>query len=250
MCSYFRVEGEIVKTKLRGTKQVPSGKGHGTTSLFKIIVNNGTGNRVRVLFWGQKATEFSTILRIRNVITITRAKASAVNVKFNNPADNVGLIELSVTNSSTIQVARNLFQDDVDNSPPRVVKLEDAPNERGRLAVSGWLKLPFGPVVSFGSTIGSGVIIDGKFKLRVHVHDYRLPITFPQGAHIKVICESGLDRNEVSTILTVRSSADVSLDASKPPLTESEMRRLGMITPSKRKAVDDSNVATKKPTVG
>ncbi|KAH0552525.1 hypothetical protein KQX54_011618 [Cotesia glomerata] len=184
------------------------------------------------------------------VITITRAKASAVNVKFNNPADNVGLIELSVTNSSTIQVARNLFQDDVDNSPPRVVKLEDAPNERGRLAVSGWLKLPFGPVVSFGSTIGSGVIIDGKFKLRVHVHDYRLPITFPQGAHIKVICESGLDRNEVSTILTVRSSADVSLDASKPPLTESEMRRLGMITPSKRKAVDDSNVATKKPTVG
>ncbi|KAH0552523.1 hypothetical protein KQX54_011615 [Cotesia glomerata] len=73
------------------------------------------------------------------------------------------------------------------------------------------------------------------------LHDYRLPITFPQGAHIKM---------KVSTILTVRSSADVSLDASKPPLTESEMRRLGMITPSKRKAVDDSNVATKKPTVG
>ncbi|XP_057340240.1 uncharacterized protein LOC130677488 [Microplitis mediator] len=220
------------------------------TSLFKIIVNNGNGNRVRVLFWGQKATEFSEILCIRNVISITRARASKANKRFNNLADDVGPIELSITNASTVQVATDFFPDDIDNSTPRIVKLEDAPNERGRLSVSGWLKLPFAPVVSYGSTIGSGVLINGKFQLRVQVLDYRTPITIAQGAHVTIICESGLDRSLSSSILNVRVSADVSLDVVKPPLTIIEMKCMGLITPSKRKATEDPNVISKRLVVG
>lgn len=64
------------------------------------------------------------------------------------------------------------------------------------LAVSGWLKLPFASVVSYGSTIGSGVIIDGMYKLRVSISDYRTPVTIPKGAYVTIIGETTLDSSE------------------------------------------------------
>ncbi|XP_074111088.1 uncharacterized protein LOC141535164 [Cotesia typhae] len=237
--------------QIEGMKKVSGGKsqGQGMSSLFKIIINNGSGSRVRVLFWGQKAIEFSGTLRNGNIVTINRSRASEVNRRFSNPADGVGPVELSITNASAIEIANNLFDSDDDDSQPKIVKLEDAPDSSGRLSISGWLKLPFASVVSYGSTIGSGVIIDGMYKLRVSISDYRTPVTILKGAYVTIIGETTLDSSQRSSILMVRSSADIRLDTDKPPLEVVQMRSFGLITASKRKTTEESEVAYKRPLI-
>ncbi|XP_074097705.1 uncharacterized protein LOC141526572 [Cotesia typhae] len=77
--------------------------------LLKIIVNNGGNRRICVLFWGERAIQYSEILTNRSIVTIDRAKGNERNSRFNNLNDGLGLIELSLTVASTIQVENFLF---------------------------------------------------------------------------------------------------------------------------------------------
>ncbi|XP_053594511.1 uncharacterized protein LOC103574211 isoform X2 [Microplitis demolitor] len=162
--------------QIEGTKKVPGSRGlnQSMTSLFKVVGNNGSRYRVRVLFWGQKATEFSSTLRDKSIITITCARTSEVNRRFSNPTELLAPLELSITNASQVTIKNKLFQEDAPNTPPTTVTLMDAPNTLGRL------------IVSYGATHGSGVIINNKYKLRMQVVDYRTPITLKKGVYIKV----------------------------------------------------------------
>lgn len=55
--------------QIEGTRTVNSGSGakKKSVSLFKVIINNGSKCRVRVLFWGDLAIKYSALIHDRTV---------------------------------------------------------------------------------------------------------------------------------------------------------------------------------------
>ncbi|XP_044587855.1 uncharacterized protein LOC123267346 isoform X3 [Cotesia glomerata] len=180
------------------------------TSLYKIIVSNGSSSKVRVLFWGQMATVHSANIRDRSVIAIERAKTTQGNVTLNNPYEAIGPLELTLNNFSAVNIPGDLFDEVIDDAPIEVVRLIDAPNYKKKMYVLAWVKLSFGPVTLYGSTHGSGAIID-----------------------------------EGNSYLIVRNSDDIVIAPGKPAMTAAELHKSGFVTP-KRSSQEDQGGVPKK----
>ncbi|XP_057334050.1 uncharacterized protein LOC130673135 [Microplitis mediator] len=224
--------------KIEGTKRVPVSKGSTlTTPLYKIIVSNGSSSKVRVLFWGPMAIDYSAKIRDRTIIKISRRKTAPGNISFNNPYECIGPLELTLNNSSTIEIMKELFDEVVDDSPVETVSLINAPNYKKKMYVLGWLKLPFNPVTSYGSTYGSGVIINGNNRLKVQIANYVENPKMTKGVYRKVLCESSVDSKGIS-FLIVHNSTDITLEEGQVVMTEAALRKTGFITP-KRSSEDD-----------
>ncbi|KAH0553248.1 uncharacterized protein LOC123273773 [Cotesia glomerata] len=231
--------------KIEGTKRVPVSKGSTEmTSLYKVIVSNGSSSKVRVLFWGQMATVYSASIRDRSVIGIERAKTTSGNATFNNPYEHIGPLELTLNNSSVVNVSGDIFDEVVDDAPIEVVRLIDAPNYNKKMYVLAWVKLPFGPVTLYGSTHGSGAIIDGNYRLRVQIANYVANPLLVKGVYVKILCQSSVD-TKGNSYLMVRNSDDIVIAPGKPAMTAAELHKSGFVTP-KRSSDDDQGGVPKK----
>ncbi|XP_044587853.1 uncharacterized protein LOC123267346 isoform X2 [Cotesia glomerata] len=214
------------------------------TSLYKIIVSNGSSSKVRVLFWGQMATVHSANIRDRSVIAIERAKTTQGNVTLNNPYEAIGPLELTLNNFSAVNIPGDLFDEVIDDAPIEVVRLIDAPNYKKKMYVLAWVKLSFGPVTLYGSTHGSGAIIDGNYRLRVQIANYVTNPLLVKGVYVKVLCQSSVN-TKGNSYLIVRNSDDIVIAPGKPAMTAAELHKSGFVTP-KRSSQEDQGGVPKK----
>ncbi|XP_011313577.1 uncharacterized protein, partial [Fopius arisanus] len=73
--------------------------------IYKVIMNNNRGTKVRVVFWSNKAVEWSSKLSLYQIIEVTGC--TVADVKFQYDSDLKGVIapqELHVQEFSTINV--------------------------------------------------------------------------------------------------------------------------------------------------
>ncbi|XP_044587852.1 uncharacterized protein LOC123267346 isoform X1 [Cotesia glomerata] len=252
------------------------------TSLYKIIVSNGSSSKVRVLFWGQMATVHSANIRDRSVIAIERAKTTQGNVTLNNPYEAIGPLELTLNNFSAVNIPGDLFDEVIDDAPIEVVRLIDAPNYKKKMYVLAWVKLSFGPVTLYGSTHGSGAIIDGNYRLRVQIANYVTNPLLVKGVYVVMpfpaLASTGPDQvnkinwptwfvdlvgrqelnaprvnlavdlrwaAEGNSYLIVRNSDDIVIAPGKPAMTAAELHKSGFVTP-KRSSQEDQGGVPKK----
>ncbi|XP_034944809.1 uncharacterized protein [Chelonus insularis] len=76
--------------------------GPNNKKLYRIIMNNGSNRRVRVLFWDDHALIWHSEITMNTVINITHAYASLINQVYVNPANGLAPIELKITDKSRI----------------------------------------------------------------------------------------------------------------------------------------------------
>ncbi|KAH0553334.1 hypothetical protein KQX54_001535 [Cotesia glomerata] len=107
--------------KVVGVKNVVVGRefNNRVINLLSVIVNNGGNSRICVLFWGNRATQLFGNLSERSIIAIKRAKARKRNSQFHDPENDVGPIELSTPQVSTIVIENFLFHPQRVPIPPQ-----------------------------------------------------------------------------------------------------------------------------------
>ncbi|XP_074097632.1 uncharacterized protein LOC141526496 [Cotesia typhae] len=217
---------------IEGTKMVTplTGLSSKQVALFKIIVNNGSTMRVRILFWGTLAAEYSPKI----VITIVRAKTIKPNPRYVNPQDNLFSLELTILPSSVITISENKYKDPTFSREVRTVALKNLEGLEEIVYVYGYLKQEFGSVTTFGSTYGRGVVVDEDIRLPVKIANYAKPANFPKGSHLTMLGKANTPLNGPTQFL-VAFVDDITINTALTTLTPDKLRKLG-VRPPKRKS--------------
>ncbi|XP_044592781.1 uncharacterized protein LOC123270684 [Cotesia glomerata] len=221
---------------IEGTKMVtPStGLSKQQVALYKIVINNGATKRVRVLFWGTVADQYSSKIIDRTVITIIRAKTVKPNPRYINPQDNLFALELTVLPSTKIIIDENTFKDLTVPHEIRTVDMDDLEGLEEIVNVCGYLKQQFSSVTMFGSTYGGGVLASGKTRLPIKISNYTKTACFLLGSHLQMVGKVVTPLNG-PTHLLVASVDDINVVRDSAILTPDKMRPLG-VRPPKRKS--------------
>lgn len=154
-------------------------------------------------------------------MTIERAYVHAAYSKFKGPVESNCPSDLKVTKESVIKIETDQFLDEVNKtlaSEARdVVLIQDLPGAEGKnlrkyrfkdiekviakfinpyikqsmviLGVYGWIKLPFELVTFGGGSRGSGVIVDHRWRIRVHIRIFKGRPELVKGTRVYVDCK-------------------------------------------------------------
>lgn len=74
----------------------------------------------------------STLLLLQ-IIKSSRGKTTPGNTAFNNPYEGIGPLELTLNNSSTIEITNEVFDEAVNDTPVETVSLVNAPNHKKKM---------------------------------------------------------------------------------------------------------------------
>ncbi|XP_074107756.1 uncharacterized protein LOC141533006 [Cotesia typhae] len=220
---------------IEGTKMVTPSTGINKepVALYKIVVNNGGTMRVRVLFWGPLAKEYSAKIIDRTVVTIIRAKTVKPNPRYINPQDNLFTLELTVLPSTKITIDVLQFIQPTGAREIRTVDLKDLEGLEEIVRVFGYLKQEFVSVTTYGSTYGGGVLVSGETRVPVKISNYAKVASFPQGSRLEMVGKSTTPLNGPTQLL-VASVDDIKQDEKTPSLSLTELRLLGLRPPKRR----------------
>ncbi|XP_043286866.1 uncharacterized protein [Venturia canescens] len=161
--------------------------------LYKFVVNNGKGRKMRVLMWEEVTKKYEASLRCRDIIRIWNGKALAVNPNFANASDDVIAVELSVQRSTRVDIMGQ-FKTEEQQCYTRVLLRNSTADSNQLIVVEGFIKVPFFTSTTGNSIYGMGAITDGQYKLRVHIAQYSDIESLGIGAHIEVRGEIRKDK--------------------------------------------------------
>ncbi|XP_011312994.1 uncharacterized protein [Fopius arisanus] len=198
--------------------------------IYKIILNNNKGSKVRVVFWKEKALEWSSKLTLSEIVEITCC--TVADVKFQFDRDLKGVIvpqELHVQDFSTIQV---LGKFDLAHSQLNEVQFQETTIEhclehgKTPIAVRGYVKNDFVIFKTIGQmSMANGNIVDGHFRLCVQIRDYKnsSDSKLEKGAY--AIFYGKIDMSKPgSSYLSVDGMNKVIIDETKPKMPLEKLR--------------------------
>ncbi|KAH0551089.1 hypothetical protein KQX54_000496, partial [Cotesia glomerata] len=93
-----------------------------------------------------------------------------------------------------------------------------------------WLKLPFADMNNGGLRYGSGLIMDGKYKIKVHINPFVQNQGLIEGICVRVRGKFCRNQNGIPFV-SVDNIQDVILVPNRPILTTVELSILGHMTP-------------------
>ncbi|KAH0557544.1 uncharacterized protein LOC123271587 [Cotesia glomerata] len=192
----------------------------GHITFFQIIVNNNDGSRVTVIFCGNYAVNHHALIQLNQIIELSRVQVRKST--FRREHDLLFLAESEINLNHGQFVRANPIIAEVD------VSIQLVPQSTGIIFISGWLKLPF--VGMDNGRYGSGLIVDGNYKIKVHVNPFVPYQGLIEGVYVCVRGKFCRNQNGIPFV-SVNNIQDVSLVPNKSILTTVELSRLGHIIP-------------------
>ncbi|XP_043471969.1 uncharacterized protein LOC122504787 [Leptopilina heterotoma] len=151
-----------------GLKELKTSQKH----LFKFVLNNNSGVRMRVLVW---------------VIRITGGTVKMSNPNFRVSKENVNFLEFHVQSYSTMEILGNFLGHRVEFKETfRSILFDEVMIIEGDVETEGYLKVPFVEVTTPNSKYAQGIIVDGFYRLTVQIALFMINDKFVKGAHLRL----------------------------------------------------------------
>ncbi|XP_011313007.1 uncharacterized protein [Fopius arisanus] len=217
--------------------------------VYKIIVSNITGMKVRVTFWRDLAVDYSKKLQMCQIVEITGCTGGEVKFQFDPELKGViAPMELHVQALSTVKILGHF---DIATASPgqqltwEPVSTADCLSFKDKpITVSGYLKTEF---IVFKTTSGiplaHGNLADGSYPLCIQIDGYKPVTPLEKGSF--VIFNGKIEKSKPgSFFLRVDGMKNVVVDNNRPKLSLKQLK--SAIYPPKKLGPEVEEVSSQK----
>ncbi|XP_034944808.1 uncharacterized protein [Chelonus insularis] len=211
--------------------------------LYKIIVNNGSNRRVRVLFWKDFALEWHSQITSNVIIDINRGRPTLVNQTYVDLSDGLAPMELTIVKCTKVKLGPTYSANAATPVVIKEISIQDFQNTtENAFYITAYVKVVFENITAGGSSYGCGAIADGTTKIVVKIAVFDQDENIEVGSTVKILGSKKEDKNG-NMFIQVNDSNDITL-IHKDPVDENKIR--GFRTPKRSyrsplAVLDDAN---------
>ncbi|XP_011313001.1 uncharacterized protein [Fopius arisanus] len=185
---------------IEGLKELPKSA---SKWIYKCIVNNNDGKRVRILFWGDSALRYNKEIAMYQIIKISGGTIKLANPTYRRSGDTVSDKEFQFGCASTLEVL-------------------DVCTAREPVMITGWLKEPFRSIsTTSGTSYGSGMICTDTHRMTVQVATFIPNEELREG--MKLTVKGTIDRRLDAFVLNANSMDQIAVVPGAPMMSEDDM---------------------------
>ncbi|XP_044592371.1 uncharacterized protein LOC123270402 isoform X2 [Cotesia glomerata] len=177
--------------------------------IFRFVMTNGTGRRIRFLVWDPLISEYQAKLHEKLVVKFERLKCQNADPNFAQAAEDVAPIELTITGSTTKDY------DDSTSVGPRVYEPISIPRVYEEFGVQGFIRDLFEDITFNNNVYGAGSITDGEYRVKVQVRSFSKARDSLKkhtlGVHVEVKGQVNRDKTSAFPYVQCNSMSDVKI---------------------------------------
>uniref|UniRef100_A0A1Y1KMN4 Replication protein A OB domain-containing protein n=1 Tax=Photinus pyralis TaxID=7054 RepID=A0A1Y1KMN4_PHOPY len=218
---------------VEGTKCVGVNK----KTLFKFIINNDNGRRIKVLLWEEAAKRYESNISNRQIIHIERALYLPCHPTYYRKENDLLPFEISFTKNTTLIILGTYGTNTSSENEYTFTTIKDCTNVKGTIKLEAYIKVPFEKVTTNYSSFGSGAIVEDIYKLRIHINNFEANPQLLKGTHILVTGEIKKDKYD-SIYLHINKMTDIEVMDEKM-LSANDLKK-GIHTPGKKRLLEET----------
>ncbi|XP_011313012.1 uncharacterized protein [Fopius arisanus] len=202
--------------------------------VFKFVLNNGAGKRMRVLLWAGDALKYQSQITMYQVIELTMGTIRDMNLKFPlPPGKDYVLTEYHFQTASTL-TCRGFYKKDDSYRDYEEVSLGEIMTKTTRICTEVYIRTPFKSVTTATEVQAMGLTVDKQFKLSVGIVSYTPNPEIVPGVCVKI--RGILEKNKMGGVfLKVDDMSCIEIVAGKT-MSVSEMKNIAISATSKRRS--------------
>ncbi|XP_011313000.1 uncharacterized protein [Fopius arisanus] len=210
---------------IEGLKELPKSA---SKWIYKCIVNNNDGKRVRILFWGDSALRYNKEIAMYQIIKISGGTIKLANPTYRRSGDTVSDKEFQFGCASTLEVlgmfniSKNADGAIKKTITYRPIEMIDVCTAREPVMITGWLKEPFRSIsTTSGTSYGSGMICTDTHRMTVQVATFIPNEELREG--MKLTVKGTIDRRLDAFVLNANSMDQIAVVPGAPMMSEDDM---------------------------
>ncbi|XP_057338160.1 uncharacterized protein LOC130676151 [Microplitis mediator] len=200
-CNFIKITG--MAEDIEGLRKLSRSK-----TLFRFVMNNGTGRRIRVLAFDEDAIEVQDKIKPNGIYSLTRLRCAAVNLQYFKEADGVLNQELHITSKSKVTKLGSRQTNPVE---VKLVKMSEIAELFSVIRLQGFISDKIeNDSKNSKLSCGSGAITDSVIQVQVNVFNI-LPSdeVSEEGTHVEVCGRLTRDKNYGLTYLQCSKMSDI-----------------------------------------